>query len=1707
MYGIKQKKWVYTTLALVLVIQLCFGLPGAFDDNVFADKPEKVKLDIPSNIQVSATVDEIIVKWDPVAKAESYTVEINGSVTEGITANEYTFTGLEPNTEYGIKVRAVNKNSISQWSETLIQKTLDAESVQTENPDGTVPPDENDPRELGIPTNITYSIDSDEIVFNWDEVTGAESYDVEINSSLQDNITVTEYVYNNIRPEDEYAFRVRSVNSSTKSEWSEEVIAQISDGLPIEEEPIVKQDPVIGNGNGLEGEYYDSRTLKKLAFIRKDREINFDWGTGTPDPSIKKNAYSIRWTGKLLAEHTATYTIYTYTGDGVRLWLDDELIIDDWKSSATRENKAKVNLTAGQKYDIKIEYFNNNKEAIAILSWESAYKDKEVIPMQQLFCKPDTPANISTLAEGSKIIVSWDNTPGAEGYELEVDGASVNVGMEAQFEHEGLIPNTQHTYRVRAVNELGKGEWSDTFTKTSAPGIPSNVTLDATDTTITVVWDAVEAAEAYEIETDGEIVENRNNTSYTHSNLIPNSEHKYRIRSLNTNGKGEWSEVYSRYTLPDTPKNFTTAVTSNTITINWDAVPGALSYEIETDGEVKNIGLETTYTHRGLRPNTEHVYRVRAIGLGGTGYWSTEVIASTMLAVPQNIAAKATSSAIALTWDSVVDAQYYDVEADGNVIDNGGSIAFTHSNLAPNVEHTYRVRAREDLGAGDWSEPLKIKTLLETPVNLQAKATDITITITWDSVVGATSYDVELLGVKTVKFSGPEGVIDGLKPNTRYSYRVMARCEGNESEWSIEHSIITLLEAPSNITFESSSTITEIKWDTVNNADRYEIEVDGIVLDNGMATSYTHNGLEPNSLYKYRVRAINSNGIGVWSELLLKTTAPHIPLNLSAVSTSKTNTLSWDLVEGAESYEVEADGEIVINTSDTAFVHTDISPNSEHGYRVRAINVNGKGDWSELLSKTTAPHSPANINAFSSSTKIKFTWEEVYESQYYEIEIDDKLLTNTTETSYLYSGLLPNSEHKFRIRAVNTNGTGDWSGYVNKYTAPDIPVNLSAVSTPNSITITWSAVEAAEGYDIEINGTAVDVGNSTTYIHTGLNPNTQRAYKVRAKNANGIGDWSKVIAKITLPDTPSNISAEAAETAVTLRWDPIAGADQYDIMINSSILESTTVTEFVYGGLTPNTEYSFNIRAKNAEGSGNWSETITKKTMLGAPQGFAALAAETYVTLTWQSLSEGTAYDVEADGTIIDNGVGTSFVHQNLMSNTQHIYRVRAKTESSVSRWSEPLPVYTLPIVPINLKVVAYSNEIDVAWDMVEGVIGYELESDGTIIETGLANTYQHLNLTPNSTHIYRVRTVAEGGRSAWSDEVIADTLLGIPQNITTSVSNNSAALTWDTVEGATSYEVEADGIITPVIGSTSYTHAGLNANSVHVYRVRAKNGEIKGEWSTSVTALTMLNVPSNIKILPTANAITLTWDAVADAESYEVETNGTVVNDIKGTMYQLVGLTPNTEYIIRVKARNEMNASDWSANINQFTTPEIPQNLKATSTIDSTTVVWDAVYEAVGYDIEADGIVIDTGVQTTYTNAELTPNTQHVYRVRAKNASVVSKWSIPLTENTLPEMKVSFAAEESFNFVVVAPKKADLNLRTITVKYNPDELEVLDIYAATPGADLAEGKIQGTDFTVTQFIPGKIVLTVENATKTTMNIIKFKAKANLNTNISYEIE
>jgi chitodextrinase len=160
---------------------------------------------------------------------------------------------------------------------------------------------------------------------------------------------------------------------------------------------------------------------------------------------------------------------------------------------------------------------------------------------------------------------------------------------------------------------------------------------------------------------------------------------------------------------------------------------------------------------------------------------------------------------------------------------------------------------------------------------------------------------------------------------------------------------------------------------------------------------------------------------------------------------------------------------------------------------------------------------------------------------------------------------------------------------------------------------------------------------------------------------------------------------------------------------------------------------------------------------------------------------------------------------------------------------------------------------------------------------------------------------------------------------------------------------------------------------------------------------------PSNLSESDiTDTEATLSWDPVADADSYDVAINGDTVN-VTDTFYMVTGLSPNTSYDWNVRVTcNDNTSSDWSASSN-FTTAEgcdtdtAPSNLSESNiSYNSATLSWDSVPNADSYDVAINGDTVSVA-DTFYNVTGLMSGTSYDWNVRVVcDAGGSSDWANP---------------------------------------------------------------------------------------------------------------
>ena len=774
-------------------------------------------------------------------------------------------------------------------------------------------------------------------------------------------------------------------------------------------------------------------------------------------------------------------------------------------------------------------------------------------------------------------------------------------------------------------------------------------------------------------------------TRYDHMGLAAGTTLHYRVRAEYTdNSFGTWANVNATTTggstgTPSEPLNLTASVVGSIATLKWGAPTSdggspITRYEIDVSAD----GGGWTFVAQTVAPTTTHAgpvtvgvvsttFRVRAVNANGAGIPAFKTVATGSTGTPSaplNLRAVAAGPTIIdLDWDApslpgasaVIDYQV-EVSADRGsnwtLLTTTGLTSYRHGSLAAGATRHYRVRARNASGFGPWTSPVSATTSAGTPPgpprSLTATAvSSSTIELSWRAPLS----------------SGSSAIV---------GYRI---------EWS--------------------STRTGVWTDLVANTGR-------------TSTTYEDTGLDPNTTRYYRVSAINSFDTGDPSNIegaITQRGVPDAPGRLTAAARgTSVIELRWRApspsgTAAVTGYRIQSSStgtggwrDIEVNTrrTRTTYEDTSLSPNTTRYYRVAAISDAGTSDWSNVADATTddltVPGAPTALRAtpdgLKGSTQIRLNWSAPSNDggspiTGYRIEravirggvwIIHVASTGSATTSYLDTGLSPNTTRFYRVRALNAQGHGDPSNVAEGTTnaaRPGQPENLRARATgPTSITLAWETPandggERITGYTIRRRGSSdgpwiTIVPNTgltaTTFTNTGLQPATSYWYQVAAINRVGPGQWSFEASTSTYaqaPGAPFNLTALAVGTSrIDLSWSAprnTGGAPILGYRIEASDDErrtwriirrntNSTGTTFSDVNLQPATTRYYRVAAINTAGTGpfsNFTSATTEATVPGTPRNLDAEADGTSrIALSWREpTSDGgsriTGYRIE----------------------------------------------------------------------------------------------------------------------------------------------------------------------------------------------------------------------------------------------------------------------------------------------------------------------------------------------------------------------------------------------------------------------------------------------------------------------------------------------
>jgi chitodextrinase len=644
-----------------------------------------------------------------------------------------------------------------------------------------------------------------------------------------------------------------------------------------------------------------------------------------------------------------------------------------------------------------------------------------------------------------------------------------------------------------------------------------------------------------------------------------------------------WRQSSGACTPPSKPTGLTaTPVSSSQINLSWNAVAGAIGYDVSyCDGTYIGYVTGTSYSHTGRVENTTYSYKVQAQKSSTcvSGFTSCSSATTPPSCTPPSkptglTATPVSSSQINLSWNAVAGAIGYDVSyCDGTYIGYVTGTSYSHTGRVENTTYSYKVQAQKSSTCvsgftscssattpPSCTPPSKPTGLTATPVSSSQ------INLSWNAVAGAIGYDVSYCDGTYIGYvTGTSYSHTGRVENTTYSYKVQAQksstCVSGFTSCSSATTppSCTPPSKPTGLTATPvSSSQINLSWNAVAGAIGYDVSYcDGTYIGYVTGTSYSHTGRVENTTYSYKVQAQKSSTcVSGFTSCSSATTPPSCtppskPTGLTAtpVSSSQIN-LSWNAVAGAIGYDVSyCDGTYIGYVTGTSYSHTGRVENTTYSYKVQAQKsstcVSGFTSCSSATTppSCTPPSKPTGLTATPvSSSQINLSWNAVAGAIGYDVSYcDGTYIGYVTGTSYPHTGRVENTTYSYKVQAQKSSTCV--SGFTScssattppSCTPPSKPTGLTATPVSSSqINLSWNAVAGAIGYDVSYcDGTYIGYVTGTSYSHTGRVENTTYSYKVQAqKSSTCVSGFTSCSSATTPPScTPPSVPTGLTATA------------------------------------------------------------------------------------------------------------------------------------------------------------------------------------------------------------------------------------------------------------------------------------------------------------------------------------------------------------------------------------------------------------------------------------------------------------------------------------------------------------------------------------------------------------------------------------------------
>ncbi len=991
--------------------------------------------------------------------------------------------------------------------------------------------------------------------------------------------------------------------------------------------------------------FFDGNDLTKPAVdARIDDAIDFDWGTGSALPNYLVDSFAVRWVGDFDFAEEGRYTFTSTTDDGVRVWVDDELIIDSWRTQSATTLKKAIPLKAG-KHRVRMEYFEAGYTASAKLTWaKNADCSAGMIPTgaycAEYYNNSAFTDNPFKVQNDAVINFNWGAAAPIEGMVAD----NFTVRWQGDFELEGdyrFIAQVDDGIRVWLDGQLIIDQWSanaylEYFKDVSLTAGKHRIKVEMRElggsAAAKLFWEERhECSGIPENQFCGEFFDGTTlSSAVMRSQLTPSINFdwgtnrpmhglKTDLFSSRWQGKFNFNAGYYRF-VGDADDGIRVWLDDVLIVDHWSmdgtwlskvqSVPyvAAGSHVVKVEyregyGSAKaKLGWEEV---AGCATTPDDLYCMELFNNSTLSGFARQVMKT---------------DAINFDWagsvpDPMIYQDAFSVRWTGNMRFDQGMYRFL-----TDVDDGVRVWIDDELLIDAWTAPApwygKQRKLKAMTAGLHK------VKVEYREVSGTAKAKVWWEAVPDCATEIPEGKFCTAFYNNRDLSGAVADYRYDPTinfDWGTN--------APqSNVNADSFSARWQGKFDfaegeytfTARSDDGVRVWVDGVnIIDawkTQSPTTYTKRLFLTGGLHAIKVEYYEYGNTAVaqlsWKAEQLN--EPQIPANLRTTTLAQDKViLAWDSQPIVTQYKIYKDANLLTTTGDTTTTDTAVSAVKSYTYKVTALWPNGKESRPAVLDvtipDTQAPTVPTKLAVRAvAPTAVTLAWTDATDNvgiKTYQVWRNNVMVGETSVAGFVDNGLQNTTRYVYKVTAVDTSGnvspaSTTVSVTTKDSTPPTVPTGLTAeVTSATQIHLAWESATdnvGVTGYRILRDGAQVGTSTQPAFVDTTIQQNTRYRYQVVAVDAVGnVSTPSNAVEVMsgdtTAPSAPADLTAKVtADQQVRLEWN--AAIDnkavvKYRVMRDGRLLGLTDLLAYTDTTVQKGQSYTYSVKALDAAGN------------------------------------------------------------------------------------------------------------------------------------------------------------------------------------------------------------------------------------------------------------------------------------------------------------------------------------------------------------------------------------------------------------------------------------------------------------------------------------------------------------------------------------------